>query len=56
MSRLRDQFIAAVAMIKKPLYLDECVKAADAWKKSGALTAAEFDQIVAEVGKKRRVK
>lgn len=55
MSRLRDQFIAAIIMIKKPIYLDECIKAAGAWKKTGALTAAEFDQIVAEVGKKRRV-
>lgn len=55
MSRLRDQFIAAIAMIKKPVYLDECLKAAEAWKKTGALTAAEVDQIIAEVGKKRRL-
>lgn len=55
MSRLRDQFIAAICMMKKSVYLDECLKAAEAWKKTGALTAAEVDQIIAEVGKKRRL-
>jgi len=56
MSRLRDQFIAAIPFIQGKKYiLDECVVAAGQWKKNGGLSAEEYDQILAAVAKARRL-
>ena len=47
-SRMRDQFIVSVHALKnRPKMLRECIDAALRWKKTGDLTAEEFDLIVA---------
>ena len=48
MSRIRDQFIASIHVLKnRPWLLKECIEAAGKWKKIGELTAEEYDMIVA---------
>ena len=52
MSRIRDQFIASVAVLKnRPKLLKECIEAAGKWKKTGDLTAEEYDMIIALANK-----
>jgi hypothetical protein len=47
-SRMRDQFIVSVHALKnRPKMLRECIDTALKWKKTGDLTAEEFDLIVA---------
>jgi hypothetical protein len=47
-SRMRDQFIVSVHALKnRPKMLRECIDTALRWKKTGDLTAEEFDLIVA---------
>ena len=48
MSRVRDLFIASVHVLKsRPKLLNECLKEAENWKKTGDLSAAEYDLIIA---------
>ena len=47
-SRMRDQFIVSVHALKnRPKMLRECIDTALRWKKTGDLTAEEFDLIIA---------
>jgi len=48
MSRNRDLFIASVHVLKsRPKMLKECLNEAEKQKKTGELTAVDFDLIVA---------
>ena len=54
MSRTRDLFIASIPVLKnRPKMLKECIDAALAWKKTGELSAEEYDFIV-EFARKAR--
>jgi hypothetical protein len=54
MSRTRDLFIASIPVIKnRPKMLKECLEHAEVWKKTGELTADEYDFIV-EFARKAR--
>lgn len=56
MSRLRDNFLASIPVLKnRPKMLKHCMETALEWKKTGDLTADEYDFIVEFARKTRAI-